>query len=1322
MKEQELLDSLIVGRIDPHIYAFTTETIPNYLKVGDTTRPVVVRLNEWRRPGLFPNLKEVFQDIAKVDDDTFFRDFAVHQYLENIARKHRLTQDDLLQIAAIDTYFSNEFFEDASKEDVIAALEAIKNSFLQNDGVYQFYNLQEDKRIQLEYHWSRTKDNLLRPNQEDAIKRFKEAIKKGRKNLLMYAVMRFGKTFTSLCCAKEMEAKFVVVVSAKADVRNEWKQEVEQQKRFEGYVFLDQKDLLSGISIRDTLKNSRVVLFLTLQDLQGEKIKEKHKELFSEKSHIDLLIIDETHFAARAAEYGKILQAYNLERTPKNNKGNKDSTSDDISLDVLDKEIKLLTSKVRLHLSGTPYRILMSSEFDREKDIIAFVQATDIMDAKKEWEEENQNKPEAEQAEEWENPYFGFPQMVRFAFNLNESARKKLQELEKDGKSAKLSELFEPCNTKKLEGYDSFIHEQEVFDLLQAIDGSKEDDTIFPFLNYEKIRNGKMCRHIVFVLPWRASCDAMEKLLKDHRDDFKTLSEYEIINISGLKRAITKIDAIKTLIKDCEAKGQKTITLTVNKMLTGCTVPEWDTMVYLKDSQSPQEYDQATFRIQSQYVRQYETEDGKIMKQDMKPQTLLVDFSPERMFVLQQQKAFIFNVNTEKRGNENLEERLRRELEVSPVILFNKNKILQITPTDIIDAIRSYNRDKSVQDEALGIGVDMALLSDESIRREIEQYNELGSNQGLRKKAAEGEGGDIDIPDNETNKDDKTPNSSNGKGKDESIESQEQSFEKKFQSFYANLLYFAFLTRERNIRTLNDIIKAKGKDNNRIFQNLGLSRDFLVKFRKSVQPQVLQSLEYKINNIHQLANDDTLPPLDRALNAMKKFGRMSISEVVTPADIADEMVAALPEDAKKGKILDIASKQGEFAIALWKRFGNGFCNKIYAIPTSPLAYEFTRKIFSIIGIPIANIVGDFTSYDLINPDKKDKYIQEIKDMKLNTIIGNPPYQKENDGKGSGKDPIYHYFIDFSMDSAKLGLMVHPARFLFNAGKTPKPWNKKMLNNDHYKVIKYWEKVENSPFGKSVDIKGGVAITSWNNDEQFGKIETFTKYSELNTILKRVLPKCSAMFSNIVYPRDLYRFNEKLYTENPYLENRQSKGHRYDVGTTVFDIFPEIFSEQCPNSDEYARVIGRLDNKRIGKWTKSEYLNLPDNFENYKVFIPKANGTGAIGEELSSPFVAQPFEAHTVTFLSIGKFDTLFEAEACLKYIKTKFARTMLSILKVTQDNPKSVWRYVPLQDFTTNSDIDWSKPVADIDQQLYSKYGLTKEEMDFIESMVKPME
>ncbi len=96
--------------------------------------------------------------------------------------------------------------------------------------------------------------------------------------------------------------------------------------------------------------------------------------------------------------------------------------------------------------------------------------------------------------------------------------------------------------------------------------------------------------------------------------------------------------------------------------------------------------------------------------------------------------------------------------------------------------------------------------------------------------------------------------------------------------------------------------------------------------------------------------------------------------------------------------------------------------------------------------------------------------------------------------------------------------------------------------------------------------------------------------------------------------------------------------------------------------------------------------------------------------------------HADTFLSVGCFDTEEEAEACLKYIKTKFARTMLGTLKATQHNPRDTWANVPLQDFTSSSDINWEEQIADIDRQLYRKYGLSADEVAFIEKMIKPME
>ena len=495
--------------------------------------------------------------------------------------------------------------------------------------------------------------------------------------------MRFGKSFTSMCCAVEMNAKFVVIVSAKADVKTEWKKTVEVPLNFSDYEFLDSNDLQRDENIiAEKLESGRIVLFLTLQDLQGGEIKSKHREVF--ESEIDLLIIDETHFGARANEYGKVLHSLGL-KTLKEKRNELEQNDDDIS--ILDETIKVLNSKVSIHLSGTPYRILMGSEFTKD-DIIAFYQFTDIAEDQKQWDDENINKDEIK---EWDNPYYGFPQMIRFAFNPNESSIRKMEELKNNGATYAFSALFKPQSiikdTESLK-HQKFIHESAILDLLEVIDGTRADDNLLGFLDYDKIKEGKMCRHIVCVLPYRASCDALQSLIISNQERFKNLNTYEIINIAGVEDESTysDIETVKATIMDFEAIGKKTITLTVNRMLTGSTVEQWDTMLYLKDTASPQEYDQAIFRIQNQYIKSYKDKNGDEVKYNMKPQTLLVDFDPYRLFVMQEQKSQIYNANIEENGNEKLEERIQKELDISPIVVLNHNKIQQVIPTDILKA------------------------------------------------------------------------------------------------------------------------------------------------------------------------------------------------------------------------------------------------------------------------------------------------------------------------------------------------------------------------------------------------------------------------------------------------------------------------------------------------------------------------------------------------------------------------------------------------------------------------------------------------------------
>lgn len=371
------------------------------------------------------------------------------------------------------------------------------------------------------------------------------------------------------------------------------------------------------------------------------------------------------------------------------------------------------------------------------------------------------------------------------------------------------------------------------------------------------------------------------------------------------------------------------------------------------------------------------------------------------------------------------------------------------------------------------------------------------------------------------------------------------------------------------------------------------------------------------------------------------------------------------------------------------------------------------------------------------PEKKTILYKEIErkegnDMakkKWDIVIGNPPYQEDGKTNNQAK-PVYNLFMDEAFKIGNTVELITPARFLTNQGATPKQWNSKMLNDSHYRILNFYPK--SSQVFPNVDIKGGVVISYRNCKEKFKAIGTFIPFKELSSIYEKVSKITPPEFGNLgdlVFSPDSYRFSDVLFQEHPELVGRTDKAHAKAVSSSIFSRYPEIFYVKKPNSDgSYVQIYGREDGKRVTKWTKRCYLVPHDNLDKWKVFVPGANGTGAIGEILSTPVIGQPVIGqpvigHNQTFVSIGMFDSEYEAQSLLKYIKSKFGRTLLGIMKTTQNNQsKSTWSKVPLQDFTPSSDIDWSKSIPEIDQQLYKKYGLSPEEIEFIETHVKEME
>ena len=337
-------------------------------------------------------------------------------------------------------------------------------------------------------------------------------------------------------------------------------------------------------------------------------------------------------------------------------------------------------------------------------------------------------------------------------------------------------------------------------------------------------------------------------------------------------------------------------------------------------------------------------------------------------------------------------------------------------------------------------------------------------------------------------------------------------------------------------------------------------------------------------------------------------------------------------------------------------------------------------------------------------------------MKWDFAIGNPAYQVENPASNR-QEPVYHYFMEEASKIAEVTEMITPARFLFDAGQTPKAWNEKMLTDKHFKVLCY--ESDASVVFPSTEIKGGIAITIRNKGREYGAVGVFTVYPELNSILRKVTNATGEWLSKLFFPKSAFSFTNELYVDYPSLKSRLTEGNEYIIDANIFNKMPEVFTDN--QFDNCIAVYGRANNGRAVRYISSRYIKKSDSVMAYKVIMPGANGAGKFGEILSGPFIGEPKSIHTQTFMHFGPFQEKSDAIACLTYIKTKFFRAMLGVLKVTQNTPESVWSKIPLLNFTSTSDINWNASIADIDQQLYKKYGLSQEEIDFIETHVKEM-
>ncbi len=629
----------------PRIYAYSIKDKAHkgLLKIGQSTREVKQRIAEQLKTAAIKNYTIELDESAERDDGTIFTD---HEVRASLVKKG---------------------FEKVELEWVRCTLKDLKTVLAE---------LRTGQRFTGTHH----ETFVMRPEQAEAVEKtfdyFNSIWAEKRKSVprfLWNAKMRFGKTFTSYQLARKLGAKRVLVVTFKPAVEDAWQTDLESHVDFDGWQYLSRNSDSDPTKIN---AKKPVVYFGSFQDLLGRddvgNIKPRNTWLHKVKW--DLVVFDEYHFGAWRETAKELFEgeeeAVAKEEAKREYAPGLEHVNKDLS-ELSEKETEFLpiTTKAYLYLSGTPFRALATGEFIEEA--IFNWSYTDEQRAKEEFA--------AKHAGKW-NPYGGLPQMRLLTYQMPEELVAIASAGEFD--EFDLNEFFSATGTGKSA---QFKHKSDVQKWLEIIRGSYAPQAVAnlktgtrPPFPYSDDRLLPYLQHSFWFLPNVSASHAMANLLTEKHNTFWRGYKVEVAAGASAGIGLAALPPVRRAIGS--GFDTKTITLSCGKLTTGVTVPQWSSILMLRNLKSPETYFQAAFRVQSPWSIKNPNGDDPNEEEILKPICFVFDFAPTR--ALRQLSEYGIGLSPNEPNPENA---VRDLVSFLPVLAYDGANMTQIDAGGILD-------------------------------------------------------------------------------------------------------------------------------------------------------------------------------------------------------------------------------------------------------------------------------------------------------------------------------------------------------------------------------------------------------------------------------------------------------------------------------------------------------------------------------------------------------------------------------------------------------------------------------------------------------------